>query len=272
MSIPIKKLKSGFEMPVFGLGTWQMGGREERDLHNDDEADILAIQTAIDMGITHIDTAEIYGDGYTEVLVGKALKTQDRSKLFLVSKAKADHLGYDAILTACEQSLKRLQVDYLDLYLLHRYSDRYPLKDSVRALDRLKEEGLIRNIGVANFGQTHLAEAQSYTSNQIVCDQVHYNLIYREPEQSGLLTYCQENDVFLVAWRPVGKGNLLQNPPPIMKEFCEKYQKTPAQIAIHWLVSQPGVLTLFKNKRYRSPHRESRHSVGMRFNFENLSL
>lgn len=248
MTIPVKKLKSGFEMSVFGFGTWQMGGRMERDRQNDDQTDILAIQTALDRGITHIDTAEMYANGYTEILIGKALKERDRSKIFLVSKVKSENLGYDDTLKACEKSLERLQVDYLDLYLMHRYSDQYPLKDTIRALDRLKAEGLIRHIGVANFGKEHLAEAQSYTSNQIVCDQVHYNLVYREPEETGLLAYCQNNDVFLVAWRPVGKGDLLQNTPMILKEMCQKYQKTPAQIAINWLVSQPGVLTLSKTR------------------------
>lgn len=248
MKILIKKLKTGFEIPVFGLGTWQMGGRKERDLSNDDEADIKGIRDALDAGITHIDTAEVYADGYTETLVGKAIKGYDRSKIFLVSKVQADNLSYENILKSCKKSLERLQTNYLDLYLLHRYSKEHSLKDSIRALDKLIEDGLIKHVGVCNFNKEHLAEAQSYTKNKIVCDQVHYNLEFRELEKTGLLKYCQDNDVFISAWRPVGKGNLLEDIPLILKEMCNKYKKTPAQIAINWLISQPNVITLSKTR------------------------
>lgn len=248
MKILIKKLKTGFEMPVFGLGTWQMGGRKEHDLSNDDEADIKGIRNALDVGITHIDTAEIYADGYTETLVGKAIQGYDRSKIFLVSKVQADNLSYENIQKSCKKSLERLQTKYLDLYLLHRYSKEHSLRDSMGALDKLVEDGLVKHIGVCNFNKEHLAEAQSYTKNKIVCDQVHYNLEFRELEKTGLLKYCQENDIFISAWRPVGKGNLLENIPIVLKEICEKYKKTPAQIAINWLISQPYVITLSKTR------------------------
>ncbi len=248
MNIPAKKLKTGFEMPVFGIGTWRMGGARERDLGNDDEADIAAIKAAMDLGVTHIDTAELYAGGHAETMIGSALEGRDRSKIFLVSKVKDDHFAYDGILRACENSLKRLKTNYLDLYLLHWYSDEFPLKDSIRALDRLVEEGLVRNIGVSNFGIEHLAEAQSHSAHKIVCDQVHYNLECREPEASGLLEYCQTHDIFLVAYRPVGKGSLLQQVPPVLQEMCEKYQKTPAQVAINWLISQPSVITIAKTR------------------------
>lgn len=248
MKIPTKKLKNGFEMPVFGLGTWQMGGRKEHDLDNDDEADIQAIKSAIEMGVTHIDTAENYADGYSEVLIGKAIKNYDRSKLFIVSKVKDVSMSYENVINSCRKSLERLETSYLDLYLLHRHNTNLDLKQTVKALDYLVEQGLVKNIGVANFNKEFLAEAQSYTKNKIVCNQVHYNLEFREPEATGLLNYCQNNDVFLVAWRPVGKGNLLENAPGIVEEMCDKYKKTSAEIAINWLVSQPYVLTLSKTR------------------------
>ena len=248
MKIPIKKLKTGFTMPVYGLGTWQMGGRTEHDFSNDDELDIQGIKAALDAGITHIDTAEIYADGYSEILVGKAIENYDRSKIFLVSKVQEKNMSYDGILDACKKSLERLKTDYLDLYLLHRFSNNFSLKDSIRALDELIKDGLVKHIGVCNFTKEHLAEAQSYTNNKIVCNQVHYNLQFREPEVTGLLQYCQQHDVFLSAWRPVGKGNILENIPEVMKDMCEKYQKTPAQIAINWLISQPNVITLSKTR------------------------
>jgi diketogulonate reductase-like aldo/keto reductase len=246
MNIPVKKLKNGFAMPVFGLGTWQMGGRTEHDLQNDDEKDIRAIRDAIDSGITHIDTAEVYAGGYSEILIGKALEGYDRSKIFLASKVQSANFAYDDIIKSCEESLKRLKTDYLDLYLMHIYSNTTPLKDSIRALDYLVSKGKVRNIGVCNFGKERLAEAQSYSKNKIVCDQVHYNLMFREPEHKGLLEYCQKNDVFLVAWRPLSKGKLLEGVPDVVRVMCEKYKKTPAQIAINWLLAQPNVLTLSK--------------------------
>src|SRR5947208_15653907 len=108
MIIPLKKLKNNFEMPVYGLGTWQMGGRKTYHPHKNDEVDIKAIKTAIDLGVTHIDTAESYANGYAEILIGKAIKNYDRSKLFIVSKASVDHLRYDDLIKAAKESIKRL--------------------------------------------------------------------------------------------------------------------------------------------------------------------
>ena len=238
---------TGFRMPVFGIGTWQMGGRYIRNPLNDDTRDIEAIKTAIELGVTHIDTAEIYALGWAEKLVAKAIKDFDRKKLFIVSKVAGNHASYEGVLKACEKSLKRLETNYLDLYLIHWYDKRFNLENSMRALDELYKKGLIKNIGVSNFTKERLAEAQSYTKNKIVCDQVHYNLMIREPERKSLLEYCQKNDVMLVAYRPVQKGKFAEAPPPILKELANKYKKTPAQIAINWLIAQDNVVTIAKS-------------------------
>lgn len=251
MLIPTKKLKSGFSMPVFGIGTWQMGGRFRHNLKNNDQRDINAIKSAIDLGITHIDTAEIYANGYAEKLVGQAIKNYKRSKIFLVSKVSGYNLKYDAILNAVEQSLARLQTDYLDLYLIHWPNPAIPIKQTMRAMDRLVDEGTIRNIGVSNFAVKRLRQAQSCSSNKIVCNQVHYNLIFREPEKKGLLKYCQNNDIFLSAWRPIQKGELTKPGITILDELGKKYKKTPAQIAINWLISQKNVITLSKTSNLK---------------------
>jgi len=238
---------TGFRMPVFGIGTWQMGGRYIRNPLNDDTRDIEAIKTAIELGVTHIDTAEIYALGWAEKLVAKAIKDFDRKKLFIVSKVAGNHASYEGVLKACEKSLKRLETNYLDLYLIHWYDKRFNLENTMRALDELYKKGLIKNIGVSNFTKERLAEAQSYTKNKIVCDQVHYNLMIREPERKSLLEYCQKNDVMLVAYRPVQKGKFAEAPPPILKELANKYKKTPAQIAINWLIAQDNVVTIAKS-------------------------
>ena len=246
MIIPTKKLKSGFEMPVFGLGTWRMGGDMVYNPQNDDEADIQAIKNAIDKGITHIDTAQNYAEGHAEKLVGKAIKGYNRSKLFIVTKLHKGNLAYNDVLSTFEESLKRLDTDYVDLLLIHAPNLEIPLKETISAMDKLVKDGLVKYIGVSNFALPRLKEAQRLSKNPIVTNQVHYNLIYREPEITGLLDYCQQNDVLLTAWRPVQKGILTQKGTPIVDEICQKYQKTPAQIAINWLISQSNVVTLSK--------------------------
>ncbi|MDP3986466.1 MAG: aldo/keto reductase [Candidatus Veblenbacteria bacterium] len=249
VSIPVKHLRNGFALPVFGLGTWQMGGRTERDTANDDAADIQAIRAAIDIGITHIDTAEVYANGHTEEIVAEAIKDYDRSQLLLVSKVHAEHLAYDDIQRACEASLRRLGTDYLDLYLAHRYNPNIPLKETIKGLNRLVDQGLVRSIGVSNFNQQHLKEAQALSNHPIVCDQVHYSLKFRQPELDGLLKYCQTEDVLLVAWRPVQKGVFGKRGIPILDEMCEHYQRTPAQVTLNWLISQPNVVTISKMRQ-----------------------
>lgn len=246
MFIPTKNLLSGFSIPVFGIGTWQMGGRKEHDPGNDDGRDIAAIRAALDAGITHIDTAEVYAAGYAEQLVAQALQGYDRTKIFLVSKVHADHLRHDDVIRSCEASLRRLQTDYLDLYLIHRPNPAIPLQETMAAMSELKDRGLIRAIGLSNATKEILVQAQQLTPHKIVCNQVHYNLLIREPEATGLLPYCQQNDVLLVAYRPLQKGEFVINPPDVLVRIAEKYKKTTAQVAINWLVSQKNVATIVK--------------------------
>jgi diketogulonate reductase-like aldo/keto reductase len=149
---------------------------------------------------------------------------------------------------ACEGSLKRLGTSYLDLYLAHAFSDTVPLAETMRAMDRLVDEGLVRAIGVSNFSPKHVAEAQALSHHKIVCNQVHYSLSTREPERAGLLDYCQVNDVFLVAYRPIEKGHIAAHPPNVLKEIAVKYQKTPTQIALNWLFSQKNVVAIVMSR------------------------
>jgi diketogulonate reductase-like aldo/keto reductase len=245
-NIPIKTLNNGFSMPVFGLGTWQMGGRQERNPDNDDSADIKAIKMAIDNGITHIDTAEMYANGYSETLLGQVITGYNRKNLFIASKVYPDNLNYQDLINSAKNSLKRLNTPFLDLYMLHNPNPEIPIQETMKAMDFLIDQGLIRNIGISNFTKERMAEAQKFTKNKIVVNQVHYNLQYREPEKTGLLEYCQKNDVMLVAWRPIQKGLLLEEKNELVDEMCQKYNKTPAQIAINWLISQKNVVTLSK--------------------------
>ncbi|ETB63840.1 TPA: aldo/keto reductase [Candidatus Nomurabacteria bacterium] len=246
MNIPIKKLNNGFEIPVLGFGTWFMGGSFEKENDYDESGDIEAIKKTIDLGGYRFDTAEMYAKGYSEEILGKALKYYDRSKLFITSKVSPANLGYDDVISHCKDSLARLQMDYLDLYLIHAPNSDIEIEETMKAFDYLKEQGLIKNIGVCNFNVERLTEAQSKTKNKIVLNQVHYNLIFREPVLKRVIKYCQENDIFIEAWRPIQQGNLAKTGIDVTDKLCEKYNKTPAQIAINWLISQKNVITLTK--------------------------
>lgn len=245
MLIPTKSLANGFSMPVFGIGTWHMGGGMEHDPLNDDERDIAAIRYAIDAGITHIDTAEMYAAGHAEELVAEGMNGADRTQLFLVSKVSPEHLSYDDVLRSAEASLKRLKTSYLDLYLVHKPNPFIPIAETMRAMDRLKNEGLIRHIGVSNFTVERMKEAQFASKHPLTANQLHYNVSVREIEHRDVLSYCQEQDIMVIAWRPIMDIPQLTQA-SIIQELCEKYSKTPAQIVINWLISQKNVVTLTK--------------------------
>lgn len=248
MNILDKKLISGFEIPSLGFGTWEMGGKKEKDLnYKKEDKDIEAIRQAYALGMTRFDTAEIYANGYAEEILGKAVSNLDRSKLFISSKVQSKNLSFDDVIKSCEASLDRLKMDYLDLYLLHGFNQAIPLEQTMKALDLLKERGLIKNIGVCNFSVKAFAEAQKLTTNKIVLNQVHYNLIFREPILGGVLEYCQKNNVIMEAWRPLQQGSLTNHGIQIVDEMCQKYNKTPSQIVINWLITQENVVTLFKS-------------------------
>jgi diketogulonate reductase-like aldo/keto reductase len=249
MIIKTKKLMDGFELPLFGFGTWSMGGRDTRDVNNDDNADIYAIKTALDMGITHIDTAEWYSEGRAEELVGEAVKGFDRSKLIITTKVTPMHLHYNDLIAAATQSLKRLKVDYIDVYLIHNPNPYIDIKESMEAMDLLMEKGYIKHIGVSNFNVPEFIAARMCSENKITCNHLHYNLKHRGPFIDGSIKYAQDNDVMIVAWRPTQKGLFAKEPVGIVNKLCSKYGKTANQIAINWLVSQKNVVTISKTRK-----------------------
>ncbi|MBE6371440.1 MAG: aldo/keto reductase [Lentisphaerae bacterium] len=241
----VKTLSNGFAMPVLGMGTWQFGGREERNPENDDAGQIAALQAGIAAGFNLIDTAEYYAAGYAETLVGKAIAGYPREKLFITSKVWKNHLHRDDVLRSAEASLKRLGTDHFDLYLHHQVNDEVPLEETIGALNELAESGMTEHIGVSNFLPDRLARAVRCSSAPIVVNQVHYSLKFREPESSGLLAYCQEHDILLQAWRPLRGVEAC----PLTDELCRKYGVTLGQLGLAWLLSQKQVtaITAMKN-------------------------
>jgi diketogulonate reductase-like aldo/keto reductase len=246
-----KKLASGFRMPVLGIGTWRVGG-DTAASHTRDKEEVAAMKAALKLGYDHIDTAEYYGAGHAEELVGEAIAGFDRKKLFITSKVMGDHLKYDEVINACKQSLKRLGTDYVDLYLVHWPNPRTPLKETMSAMDWLVEQKLVKNIGVSNFSVAQMKEAQRHSRNKVVANQMEYNLLVRNKGlfttdmESEVIPYCQKNDVMFIAWRPVAMGDLTKPGIRLLDEIAAKYGKTQAQVAINWLISKKNVVTIVK--------------------------
>jgi diketogulonate reductase-like aldo/keto reductase len=235
LKIPTKKLRNGFEMPVYSLGIWQMGGRWEADTTKDTQ-EVEAIRYALSKGVTSIDTAEGYGNGHAEELLREALIGYDRSKIFISTKVSGNHQSYQGVHDAFNASCRRLGVDYVDLYILHRYPEPgMPIQETMRAIDELVASGKIHYVGVSNMTPDRFERAQTISRNKIVYNQVHYNVQYREIEKYGLLEHAKLHDYFLAAWRPLQKGLLPGS--KILETIAKKYNKTPTQIALQWLVS-----------------------------------
>ncbi len=252
MKIARKEISSGFSLPSLSMGTWMIGGGVDRDRDCDEESAVQSIRRGIRSGVDCIDTAEMYASGYTEEILGRALQGIERSEIQVISKVSPHNLAYDDVLRSAEASLERLSLDFLDVYLIHKPNPEIPLDGTMRAFRALQDQGLIKEAGVSNFSVESLRTAQHAFGNPIVLNQVHYNLIYREPELSGLLQYCQDNDMLLMAWRPLEKGSILENCPDILLETCAKFDRTPAQVAINWLISQDCVVTLSTMRSERS--------------------
>lgn len=247
-----KKLFDGTEIPVLGLGTWEMGGRYEADASRDKEC-IYAIKFAIDSGITHIDTARLYGNGHTEELVGEAIKSFERKKLFITTKVRPEDLRYDDVIASAKGSLKRLRTDYIDLFLIHAPNPEIPIKEPMKAMDFLIEQKIVRFIGVSNFSAKEMKEAQKYAKNSIAVNQVEYSLFVRnnstftENVESEILPYCQKNNIILIAFRPLSKGAIPKSANPVLDRLASKYKKTRSQIALNWLASKKSVVAIVKS-------------------------
>jgi diketogulonate reductase-like aldo/keto reductase len=228
-------LPSGETIPVLGMGTWHLGEGRHRA-----EVEIDALRTGLDLGMTLIDTAELYGDGASERLVGQAIAGR-RDEVFLVSKVLPHHATFDGTIAACEASLRRLDTDRLDLYLLH-WRGGMPLEETVRAFEELKRAGLIRHWGVSNFDITDMAELMDLPGGRAVeTDQVLYNLTRRGIEWN-LLPWCQRSGIPIMAYSPFEQGRLVGH--PVLRGIAVRHRATSAQVALAWVISHPGVCAI----------------------------
>jgi diketogulonate reductase-like aldo/keto reductase len=237
----VKKLITGAEIPVLGLGTWRMGGSLQPDYSQDSQV-VEILQTAIRLGYTLIDTAEVYADGHTEELVGRAVRSFPRESLFITTKIWHTNLGFSAVHQSLEGSLKRLNSDYVDLCLIHNPDPATPLSETFDALNELVAGGKVRYLGVSNFNLQQMQKAQALSNSPIVTNQVPYNLYNHAYLKNGVLRHCQEQGVLLTAYAPFERGVVLNDPE--VGRIAATYGKTPAQIALAWLLRQPGVITI----------------------------
>lgn len=234
----------GTSAPALGLGTWRLGEQVSRRA-----AEVAALRQAFELGYRLVDTAEMYGDGGAETVVGDALAqalragTLARDDVTIVSKAYPQHAGARSLPAACERSLKRLRVDHLDLYLLH-WRGSVPLPETVAAMQRLRERGLVRRWGVSNFDVADMDELLAAGGDACATNQVWYSLGQRGVE-FDLLPWQRRRGMPLMAYCPIDQGALARHAK--LAPLAERHRATPAQLALAWVLQQPGVIAIPKS-------------------------
>lgn len=236
--LPTTTLPSGITVPALGLGTWQMG--EDRRAAG---REVEALRRGIDLSLTLIDTAEMYGDGGAEEIVGQAIAGH-RDDVFLVSKLYPWNASREGTITACERSLARMKTDRIDLYLLH-WRGEHPLSETIAAFEHLRNQGKIGAWGVSNFDLGDMEELLALPDGRnCAANQVLYNLSRRGIEYD-LLPWCQDHGIAVMAYSPIEQGSLLHNETLI--HIAKAHQATPAQIALAFLLEREGVIAIPKS-------------------------
>ena len=236
--MPTVSFSDGRIVPALGLGTYQLGEGNSSVAES-----VRALKHGIDLGMTLIDTAELYGWGRAEEIVGEAIKGI-RDEVFLVSKVHPKNASSTGTIEACERSLKFLKVDQIDLYLLHWKSD-FPLADTVEALEKLRVDGKIARWGVSNFDVEDMETlSQLPGGGQIMANQVLYNLAHRGIEYD-LTTWCAQRSIPIMAYSPLEEGRLVRHPELV--QIAAVCGATPAQVAIAFLVSRGNVIAIPKS-------------------------
>ena len=255
-------LPGGEAIPVLGIGTW---GMAEHARTRADE--IAALRLAVDLGMTVVDTAEMYAGGAAESLVAEALGDR-RQEIFLVSKVLPAHATQRGTIAACEASLRRLKTDRLDLYLLH-WRGAVPLDDTIEGFNALRQNGKIRYWGVSNFDVDDMSELVGLTADTgsaVAANQVLYNPMRRGVEYD-LLPWCDKRGIPIMAYSPLEQGKLAKH--PTLKAIAGRLDATPTQVALAWVLRQPGVMTIPKTAQLDRVH-ENRAALEVQLSARDL--
>lgn len=235
--IPTTTLPSGVKIPIFGLGTWRMGESARRRAE-----EVAALRHGLERGITLIDTAEMYGDGEAERIVADAVGAR-RDAVFIVSKVLPENSSRRGTIAACERSLKRLNTDRIDLYLLHWRGD-VPLQETIDAFLALADADKIRHWGVSNFDISDLGEVwKTPEGDSLATNQVLYNLARRGIE-FDLMPWCRQHKVPIMAYSPIEQGRLLDN--AALRAVAARHSATPSQVALAWLQRHDDIIAIPK--------------------------
>ena len=245
----------GPDVPIIGQGTWNVPQRGAAA----DEAK-RALRRGIELDMVHLDTAEMYGDGGAERLLGEAIRGLPREQLFIVSKVLPSNASYEGTIRACEASLKRMQLEYLDCYLLH-WRGEVPLGETMRAFEKLIGDGKIRGLGVSNFGIDDLKEARAALERApIACNQVLYHLGERTIEDHEL-EFCRTVGIAIVGYTPFGRGDWTDRPgATTIGEIAKKHGATPRQVVLAFLTRDP--ITFVIPKASKGAHVEENAGAG----------
>jgi diketogulonate reductase-like aldo/keto reductase len=261
MTMPQVTLPDGEQVPAYGQGTWHMGETTSRFA---DEA--AALKLGIDLGITLIDTAEMYGNGVAEEIVSEASKGR-RDKLFIVSKVLPYNASQRGTIEACERSLKRLKTDHIDLYLLH-WRGSYPFAETLAAFTKLKQQGKIRHHGVSNFDRRDIEEWSGLAGGDTVAsNQILYNLTRRGPEWD-VIPWCRKHNVSIMAYSPIEQGRMLGHKG--LGEVAARLGATPAQVALAWLLRRDGMIVIPKASK-KEHVRENVGALDVKLSDEDLA-
>lgn len=247
-----------------GIGTWGIGGGYWTPEYGHEREYIEALRTGIELGMRVIDTAEMYGGGHAEEIVGEAIKVFPREDLFVVTKVWPTNASYDSVIRSARASASRLGT-YIDLYLLHWPSDTVPICETIRAFEKLVDDGLIRFFGLSNFGVRGIEEARSCTRKyDVSAIQNRFSLLYREDEET-VIPYIQREGLMYMAYTPLERGVLTND--SFLREIGRKYNKTAAQVALNWLISIDNVVPI--PKASKAEHmRENAGAMGWRLSRE----
>ena len=261
-TLPRVTLPSGESVPAFGLGTWHMGEDPGRAA-----AEAAAIKLGIELGMTLIDTAEMYGNGAAEEIVAEAAAGL-RDRLFIVSKVLPYNASQKGVVEACERSLKRLKTDHIDLYLLH-WRGSVPLAETLAGFARLQRDGKIRHHGVSNFSTEDMQEWVALAGGETVAsNQILYNLAHRGP-QYELIPWCRERRISIMAYSPIDQGRILSN--RALREVADRHGATAAQVALAWLLRQDGMIVI--PKATREEHvRDNRRAADLALDAADLAV